>query len=65
MKHVRMIINPDGACTVDAINFTDATCKQATEQIMQALAGQVTDEQLKPEAQRRPPLSNRQKEGAR
>ena len=38
-KHVRMIIRPDGTCTVDAMNFTDATCKNATDQITAALAG--------------------------
>ena len=64
-KHVRMIIRQDGSCVVDAINFTDATCTQAAQQIMQALAGQVAEECLKPEAQRLPPQVNRQREGAR
>jgi hypothetical protein len=48
-KHVRMIIKPDGTCTVDAINFTDATCTQATQQILTALGGPITDERHKPE----------------
>ena len=64
-KHVRMIIRQDGSCAVDAINFTDATCTQATQQIMQALAGQVAEERLKPEAQRLPPQAHRQQEGTR
>ena len=64
-KHVRMIIRQDGTCTVDAVNFTDAPCTQATQQIMQALAGQVAEERLKPEAQRLPPQANRQMEGSR
>ena len=64
-KHVRMIIRQDGSCAVDAINFTDTTCTQATQQIMQALNGHVAEERLKPEAQRLPPQENRQMEGSR
>lgn len=64
-KHVRMIIKPDGSCTVDAVNFTDATCTQATQQILNALGGPVTEDRLKPEAQRLPPQSNSRREAAR
>ncbi len=64
-KHVRMIIRQDGSCAVDAVNFTDATCTHATQQIMQALAGQIAEERLKPEAQRLSPQANRQREGTR
>jgi hypothetical protein len=64
-KHVRVIIRPDGTCTVDAINFADANCTQATQQILAALAGPVTEERLKPEAQRLPPQANVRKEAAR
>ena len=64
-KHVRMIIRQDGTCAVDAVNFTDATCTQATQQIMQALAGKVAEERLKPEAQRLPPLAHPSRESAR
>jgi len=64
-KHVRMIIKPDGSCTVDAINFADATCTQATQQILAALGGPVTEDRLKPEAQRLLPQANRQMEGSR
>jgi hypothetical protein len=60
-----MIIQEDGTCSVDAVNFADATCTQATKEIMHALAGHVEDERLKPEAQRLPPLTNGRKEGAR
>ena len=49
-KHVRMIIRADGTCTVDAMNFTDATCMRATQEITRALAGKTIDERLKPEA---------------
>ncbi len=64
-KHVKMLIHIDGTCSVDAINFADATCTQATKQILAALGGPVTEERLKPEAQRMPPRANRQMEGAR
>ncbi len=65
LKHVKMIIRPDGACSVDAVNFTDATCTTATQQIMSALAGQIVDERLKPEAQRLPPQSTFPREVSR
>ena len=64
-KHVRMIIRPDGSCTVDAMNFTDATCTQATQQILSALGGPVTDNRLKPGAQRLPPQANTRQEATR
>lgn len=64
-RYVKMIIHADGACSIDAVNFTDATCTQATEQIMRALGGQVTSERLKPEAERLPPQVNRQMERSR
>lgn len=64
-KHVRMLIQPDGSCTVDAVNFSDGTCMQATQQIMAALAGQITIDRFKPEAQRLPPQENRLREGGR
>lgn len=64
-KHVRMIIKPDGSCTVDAINFTDATCTQATQQILETLGGPVTQDRLKPEAQRLPPQASSRTEAAR
>jgi hypothetical protein len=64
-KHVRMIIKPDGSCTVDAINFPDATCTHATEQILKALSGPVTEDRLKPEAQRLSPQANSRREAAR
>ena len=64
-KCVKMIIHTDGTCSIDAIDFTDATCTHATRQILQALNGQVAEEHLKPEAQRLPPQANRQMEGSR
>ena len=64
-KHVRMIIRPDGSCTVDAMNFTDATCTQATQQILAALGGPITEDRLKPEAQRLPPQAKERREAAR
>ncbi len=64
-KYIRMLIKPDGSCTIDAINFTDATCTQATQQILETLGGPVTDDRLKPEAQRLPPQANNRREAAR
>ena len=49
-KHIRLIIRADGTCTVDAMNFTDATCMRATQEITKVLAGKTIDERLKPEA---------------
>jgi hypothetical protein len=64
-KHVRMIIRQDGSCKVDAVNFTDATCTRATQQILAALSGLITGDRLKPEAQRLPPQANTRQEAAR
>ncbi len=64
-KHVMLIIRPDGSCSVDAINFNDATCQPATDQILKALAGEITEDRLKLEAQRLPPQANMQQEAAR
>lgn len=64
-KCVKIIIRADGSCSIDAVNFTDATCTQATQQILAALGGAATEERLKPEAQRLPPQANRQMEASR
>ena len=64
-KHIRLIIRADGTCTVDAMNFTDATCMQATQEITRALAGKTIDERLKPEARMHVQCGKREAEGAR
>ena len=64
-KHVRMIIRADGTCTVDAMNFTDATCMRATQEITRALAGKTIDERVKPEARANVQHGQREAEGAR
>ncbi len=61
-KHVRIIIRPDGTCAVDAINFADAGCRQATRQITEALAGRTIVEHDKPEARNRPQIADRRLE---
>ena len=61
-KHVRMIIRPDGTCTVDALNFNDATCKTATDQITAALAGQTISEHEKTHARIRPLAAGERRE---
>ena len=45
-KHVQVIVAPDGACTIDALNFSDASCTQATQQLIAALGGQVVADRL-------------------
>lgn len=62
MKHVRMIIRADGTCAVDAMEFSDSTCLEATRQIRQALAGQVINERRKAEAGRLAPRANPRRE---
>ena len=64
-KHVQVIVAPDGTCTIDALNFADSSCTQATQQLIAALGGQVVADRLKPEAAIQPPLANRSKETAR
>ncbi len=63
--HIRLIIRADGTCTVDAMNFTDATCMRATQEITRALAGETIDERVKPEARMHVQRCQREAEGAR
>ena len=62
-RHVILLIHPDGSCALDAVNFADATCTQATQEIMQALAAQTVNERFKPQAERLPPQAVRQEAG--
>ena len=64
-KHIRLIIREDGTCTVDAMNFTDATCMRATQEITKVLAGKTIDERVKPEARTHVQRGQREPEGAR
>lgn len=64
-KHVEVVVAPDGNCTIDAMNFTDASCTHVTQQLAAALGGQVLTDRRKPEAAIRPQLSNDRKEAAR
>ena len=64
-KHVEVVVPPDGGCTIDAVNFTDASCTQVTQQLAAALGGQIVTERLKPEAAIRPPSANDRMEAAR
>lgn len=63
-KLVQVIVAPDGTCTIDAINFTDASCTHVTQQLTAALGGPILADRLKPEAANRPPLANRTREAA-
>lgn len=64
-KHVQIVVAPDGTCTIDAMNFKDASCTQVTQQFLAVLGGQVTADRLKPEAANRPQLANRTREATR
>ncbi len=64
-KHVQIVVAPDGTCTIDAIDFRDASCTQVTQQLVAVLGGHVVADRLKPEAANRPELANRSKEAAR
>mgnify|MGYP003476675265 CR=1 FL=1 len=64
-KHVKLIIHPDGSCAVDALNFTDATCTEATRQITEILSGRIVQEHLKPEARIPQRAGHARKEAAR
>ncbi len=64
-KHVQIVIAPDGTCTIDAINFKDASCTQVTQQLIAVLGGQVVADRMKLEAANRPQLANRAKEATR
>jgi hypothetical protein len=64
-KHVEVVVAPDGTCTIDAMNFADASCTQVTQQLAAALGGQVLFDRRKPEAAIRPQLSIDRKEAAR
>jgi hypothetical protein len=62
-KHLRVVIGPDGVCTVDAINFTGTSCHAATAEVTAALGGQIDHQRDKPEARVRE--RGEQREGAR
>jgi hypothetical protein len=64
-KHVQIIVASDGTCTIDTIDFKDASCTQVTQQLIAALGGSVVADRLKPEAANRPQLATRNKEAAR
>ena len=64
-KHVRVVIGVDGSCRIDALQFTDASCQKATQEITAALAGQITRQQTKPEARVRQRCSSTEMEQAR
>jgi hypothetical protein len=49
-KHVKLMIGVDGRCSIDAVNFTDASCKSITQEIAAAQGGQIAHQHDKPEA---------------
>ncbi len=64
-KHVKILIASDGACTVDAINFTGPSCQAATGEITAVLGGQIDHQRVKPEARIRERCEQGEREQAR
>jgi len=64
-KYIRIIIAKDGSCSVDAMNFTDASCQAATKEITSALGGQIDKSRPKPEARIRSRCGQPESERAR
>ena len=64
-KHIKVVIAPDGSCTVDAVNFADATCLAVTNEIAAALGGQIGHQHMKPEARIRQRCDQSEREQAR
>ena len=64
-KHITLIIAADGSCMIDAVNFADASCRQATQQIVQALGARVVAERHKPEGRLRASSTSQQVERGR
>ena len=64
-KHLRILIAPDGSCSVDAINFTGPACQNATLEITAALGGQIDHQHAKPEARIRQRCGQGEREQAR
>jgi hypothetical protein len=64
-KHIKIIIAPDGTCTLDAINFTGPACQLATGEITAALGGQIDRQHDKPELHMREQCRQPDREQAR
>jgi hypothetical protein len=64
-KHLKIIIAVDGACSIDAMNFTGPSCQAMTKEIANALAGRIAQERGKPEARIRQRSGQTEREGAR
>jgi hypothetical protein len=63
-KHLKIIIGVDGCCAIDALNFVGPSCRQATQEVSEAL-GIRTGHNDKPEARLRERCSDAEQERAR
>ena len=63
-KYVRILIGVDGACSIDAHNFTDISCQKATQEIAALLGGEINTQHDKPEARIRERSSQAEREAA-
>ena len=61
-RQIKIIIAADGTCTVDALNFTGPSCRQATGEITAVLGGEIGHQRDKPEARSR--AANDYRDGA-
>lgn len=64
-KHIKIVISPDGTCSVDAINFSGPSCQTATNEIAAALGGDIRNQHDKPEARIRERNGQSDREAAR
>ena len=40
-KHIKITIGVDGSCAIDALNFVGPSCRQATQEVADALGVQI------------------------
>ena len=64
-EHIKLIIGVDGTCSIDAVNFTDASCQKATQEIATALGGRIGQQHDKPEGRIRERCGHSEREQAR
>lgn len=48
-RHLKLIIDVDGTCRIDAVNFVGPACQIATQELTAALGGTIQQQHDKPE----------------
>lgn len=64
-KQIRIVIAVDGGCSIDALNFTDATVPKETQEIAGALGGHIDRQHDKPDVGIRQRCGQADREAAR